>query len=793
MANGKVVISTKLDNSGLEKGIKDITKSTGGLKQALSSIGKAVAVAFSVKAIVDFGNESFKLANTFESSMQQVNRMMGESAASFSDWMETQATAFNMSRRQAAQYGAVFGNLISGFETDSNKIMSETTQLLQASSVIASATGRTMDDVMERIRSGLLGNTEAIEDLGIYANVSMIESTEAFKKFANGKSWEQLDYQTQQQIRLMSILEQTTQRYGTDVMSNTATSISQLAAQWDNLKTSVGQAIQPIARMVIPILSQLILWLDRAAQSVATFLNALFGRSNEKQQNSGMASVVQDAEDASSAFENTSKEAQKLENTLAGFDKLDVLSQPESNTDSAGTATSIPDTTGSGVSQDFTEAPAAVEKFKDALKSLGDYISKTFEPSISQWKGAFLGLQQPIENTMTKIGGAVSNLWTNTLSPFTDYLLNSFVPDIVNTFSQTFAPIFSDVMGFVITQFGLDFEFVCNNISLFVTDILVPAFEQVQTTATDIMDGIKQMWDERGQGIIDGLTKLKDWFRQTWDTIYYNIVQPILNHLFEAIDWLWDKHLRPLWNKLIDFFGALSEYVLAIWNEYLYPLIDKIIKIFGPSVTNVVKTIIDVVGTIVGAVSDVIGGVIQALTGVMDFITGVFTGNWQKAWNGIKNFVLGTWNTIWGGIKGVINLIIDGLNALWRGIYGAFSGIVNGLGDVFGAVGNLFGQNWNFSIPRDPPLIPKLARGAVIPPNREFLAVLGDQKNGRNLEVPESLLRQIYREESNAQDITITFAGDMAQFVRMLKPQINRETKRTGTHLVKGRGDLVFD
>ena len=68
--------------------------------------------------------------------------------------------------------------------------------LLKASSVIASATGRTMEDVMDRIRSGLLGNTEAIEDLGVNVNVALLESTDAFKKFAGDKSWNQLDFQT---------------------------------------------------------------------------------------------------------------------------------------------------------------------------------------------------------------------------------------------------------------------------------------------------------------------------------------------------------------------------------------------------------------------------------------------------------------------------------------------------------------------------------------------------------------------------------------------------------------------
>ncbi len=87
--------------------------------------------------------------------------------------------------------------------------------------------------------------------------------------------------------------------------------------------------------------------------------------------------------------------------------------------------------------------------------------------------------------------------------------------------------------------------------------------------------------------------------------------------------------------------------------------------------------------------------------------------------------------------------------------------------------------------------IPKLATGAVIPPNSEFLAILGDQKVGRNIEAPEGLIRQIIKEElsglnTGGQEVTINFGGNMAQLVRMLKPYIDKENNRVGTKLVIG-------
>ena len=89
-----------------------------------------------------------------------------------------------------------------------------------------------------------------------------------------------------------------------------------------------------------------------------------------------------------------------------------------------------------------------------------------------------------------------------------------------------------------------------------------------------------------------------------------------------------------------------------------------------------------------------------------------------------------------------------------------------------------FYNSYDFNKPLD---IPALARGAVLPPNREFLAVLGDQKHGRNLEAPEDLIRQIVREETQGTeiDVNVNFGGTMGQLVRLLYPEIKKEQRRS--------------
>lgn len=194
-----------------------------------------------------------KSAMEQETAVQQIDNIYGEASETIKSFAENTALSYNMSTKEAYKYSQVFGNLIQSITDDQKENAQYTQELLKASSVIASSTGRTMEDVMDRIRSGLLGNTEAIEDLGVNVNVALLESTDAFKKFAGDKSWNQLDFQTQQQIRLFGILEQTTKKYGDEINENTSSSLQKVTAKFNNLTSKFGKNLLPIANRLLDV------------------------------------------------------------------------------------------------------------------------------------------------------------------------------------------------------------------------------------------------------------------------------------------------------------------------------------------------------------------------------------------------------------------------------------------------------------------------------------------------------------------------------------------------------------
>ena len=298
----KVVINAELRpfQQKMKEMENTVTQSTNnvrnklsGLKSMFSGLAKVAALGYLAKELYQLGKYSVQTALEVQASMNQIQRLMGESSQAFLKWAENNALAFNMSKAEAIKYGSTYGNILAGFITNQDKLAGYTAKLLETSSIIAQGTGRTMTDVMERIRSGLLGNTEAIEDLGVMVQVKMIESTEAFRKFANGQSWEQLDFRTQQQIRLMAILEQATKRYGDTLQDNVNNRIATFKALMKDSALNIGNAFLPIINAIMPILNAFASVIRTATAKLAEFIQLLFDK--KVSSTDGVAGAVNNA------------------------------------------------------------------------------------------------------------------------------------------------------------------------------------------------------------------------------------------------------------------------------------------------------------------------------------------------------------------------------------------------------------------------------------------------------------------------------------------------------------------
>lgn len=141
-----------------------------------------------------------------------------------------------------------------------------------------------------------------------------------------------------------------------------------------------------------------------------------------------------------------------------------------------------------------------------------------------------------------------------------------------------------------------------------------------------------------------------------------------------------------------------------------------------------------------GNLGDFVAGIKQIFSGLAEFIGSAFTGDMDAAFNGLTKIVKGFANTVLSIVNAIIGVATKALN--W--IISKLNSISFDIPDWVPGVG---GKTFGVNIPMIPDYkIPALAQGAVIPPNREFLAVLGDQRSGTNIETPLATMVQAFKQ-----------------------------------------------
>ena len=716
-ADGSIVLTTKVDQSGLKKGMFTMKSGTSSLMKVFGKLGAVVGAVFSVAAIVKFSKETSNLATKSEASVQRLIDIYGEASKTVGDFIDANARALGMSKSAAASYASVYGNLFSVWADQATNAQL-TNAYLNMTAVVASKTGRTVEDVQERIRSGLLGNTEAIEDLGVFVNVKTIEMTDAFQRMANGKSWEQLDAYTQQQIRTFAILEQATQKYGSEVAQTSALTKAQFQAAWQDFQATWGQVVNRVLMPVLQVLTKIIL-------AATTAMQSLFGISNSTVQTSNsIASAVENQNELTNAIQETEKAAKKA---VAPFDDLQTLS--------GGGSASEEQATGGDVSSSGVAVPPIVQEIEKAANlSLIDAIEEKLNS---------LGI------TLEPLKKAFKELW------------NALIPDNVSlndSMKKLKEEVLEPVLKYVVEEYA---------------PLLVSAY-------TEAVGSINALWATMKEPIV-----------QVWK----NNIKPIFKDISLIV--------IDLIQEIKDAFSYLSESIRANKDE-----IQTTIKAIGTVLSlvwAVIKPVLDAavssIGNILKRAADFFSATILTISNYFSF--------WANLFKGIVALIQGDTETAIGYFKlafanfvniwvGVGNAIISIINTLWIAIFSAFKGAVNAVGGLLGKLGEYVGKDWGFTwtaeapiIPSIPKYIPKLAQGTVVPPNREFLAVLGDNTKEHEIVSPISTMKQAFAEAMlelggnfGSGNTEVVLEIDGREFGRAVVEQGNRENRRIGTRLV---------
>lgn len=261
--------------------------------------------------------------------------------------------------------------------------------------------------------------------------------------------------------------------------------------------------------------------------------------------------------------------------------------------------------------------------------------------------------------------------------------------------------------------------------------ILEPISSVLGTIKQGIQDTFATFWDVYNTYIAPAVENIKNGFSSILNTVltvWNENIKPILDEWAAKFDILWTEHLQPMVNSFLEFIGKLINGLSELWNTWLVPIINWIVENVVPVLAPIIESIGNTVGAVFGSIMDVLSGLWNALGGLIDFIVGVFTGDWEKAWQGICDFFTGIWegvkgifSGIWEAIKGIVEVAINAISAViqtvmnvikgifstvwnaiksvvtgvWNAITGTISSVINGIKNTISNVLNAIKTVWN--------------------------------------------------------------------------------------------------
>lgn len=354
-----------------------------------------------------------------------------------------------------------------------------------------------------------------------------------------------------------------------------------------------------------------------------------------------------------------------------------------------------------------------ISRFLAPLIRFGGIVAEVIGPAAS-----LIGI-------FAAVAGAIALLYTNS-----DSFATAF-KNLFQTILGTVQPIVESVIGLLQTLWTSIQQLWQEHLQPMVEafgDMLAPVLDTLGVlwlTASTLIQGLISLIGDLWTGVVapmlgalaDGLAALMGIIQMLWE----DVIGPVIENILNSLPDLFNNVISPIIKSVMEIIGGVIEIVIALWTEVLAPLITWLINTLGPSIRNIVNTIWDIVSSVVQSIAGIINGLLQIIRGIVDFVAGVFTGDWARAWQGVKEIFVGIINAIISAFELGINMIIGLVNSLisfvWSGVQAFVNSILSTVNAVAGALGFSVNLQWGspppaigaLSIPRVP-----MAQGGVV-------------------------------------------------------------------------------
>lgn len=579
--DGKVVISTLLDNSGLKKGIGSVSGSLGGLKTVLGKMTGLIATAFSVTAIVRFGAESSKAAMELSNALQGLQSIVEGQGRSFSKAKSFLDEYVKDGLIPMANAAAAYKNLAARGYDDSQ--IQQTLIALKDASAFGRQASYSMGEAVQTATEGLKNeNSILVDNAGVTKNVAKMWDDYAK---SIGTTAAKLTQQQKIQAEVTGILEESKFQTGdaAKVAGTLSGQLQQLSFNFNNLKVAVGNAINPIVQSLLPVINSAVNALTRFANSIASVVGAIFGKVSvqTKAIAEGASAGAEAEKELADGIGAAGKAAKKA---IAGFDELNVL---QSNTGS-GSGSSAGG--GSSTTNSLITAEATVEDhISPKMQAFVDKIKELLEPlkkiDLTPAKEAFTNLGDALSDFGKTISEKLEWAWFNILAPLAKWTIEKGTPavlDLLGASLRVLGGVIEDIWPFLEALWDYFLEPLAN----FTGDVILGFLDGLtgylnhladtfHYTAEDayILSAAEKELAESAQKTADGFRAIQDATIKEEEAISGEIER--INNLVTELD------------KLVSVNGRVQEadksrveYILGELNKALgaeYTMVDNVI------------------------------------------------------------------------------------------------------------------------------------------------------------------------------------------------------------------------
>ena len=740
--------------SGLEKQLNSVKAQLGGLEKTasrtsgkLSSAFKSMFKGFSVVAIVagltKLGKQAVSTASDLQEVQNVVDVAFGSAAEEINKFASNAIQQLGMSEYTAKHMASTFMSMSNGMgiAADSGKNMS--IGLTKLAGDMASFYNVEQDVAQTALNSVFTGETESLKKFGVVmteANLSAFAMSQGITK-----SYQAMSQSEKVMLRYQYVMNATKNAQGDFARTSNswANQTRILKEQWSQLLGIIGKGLIQVLTPVVQALNKLLGYLISIGNAIAK----VFGGNAVKSTAASVSDAAAGAGGLADGMGETAEgadaanaSAKKLQKTLGSFDELNVMA--DNSNDGGGSdagggdtgalgdmGTEITATTDTAEEQTngvIDKIKSKLEEFKAWLEPIGKAFLDAFKfdelkqqflglvdgakqkilefvgtLDFSKYQGAFINLASAIggyanavlSGMMTLIGTIGGDLF-DAFSPFFTEVINNLIPTFINVLSGAYNILTT------LTQEAV-------NVILAAWNSIKPVFDLIGQILKDLAAMITEFWDNHGAMIVGNIQQAIVTLSGVLQNFFNTIVSPIIQNICKVVKNLWDNHLKGVFKKVMEVIADVIELITVLWNNVLGPVVNFIIDKVGPPIVKVVNTIVKVVGKVIEDIVDFIGGLLDVLDGVIEFLIGVFTGDWDRAWEGIKQILHGVWEAIKAIVKAAIDIVAGILEAAWTLITQVLTAAWNLIKGIFKTVWDAIKSIFSSAVDAIKPLLEK--------------------------------------------------------------------------------------